>query len=251
MGRAFKASNGGLIPHPEGRSAALKIRHRLYINENKCEICKTSHTRYTKSMKCIMCQRYKIELVRYYSRIDPESFVPWPEHVPTAYNCPEQLVEVEEMLAYLRDNEGAKLHYDPCKQHGHIRVMHDGDECVQCTGTLRPREQAIKDGHEFFASSSKCPNCNTFTLRNTVSRQCVKCDYTPHDSLPPSPTEDDNRATPDTIMMRESPDLVMSKEDAISYGFKVYRTGKPCKHGHTAWRYVSTGNCIECLRGEV
>jgi len=27
-----------------------------------------------------------------------------------------------------------------------------------------------------------------------------------------------------------------------------YYTGEPCKYGHRSYRYVSTGNCVECLR---
>ena len=28
---------------------------------------------------------------------------------------------------------------------------------------------------------------------------------------------------------------------------KTYKTGKPCKNGHIAERYVSTGACVECV----
>jgi len=31
-------------------------------------------------------------------------------------------------------------------------------------------------------------------------------------------------------------------------GQMFYSTGKPCKYGHHAQRYTSTGGCIECLR---
>lgn len=39
-----------------------------------------------------------------------------------------------------------------------------------------------------------------------------------------------------------------TRQQAIAQGSNVYRTGRPCKNGHVADRYVSTGGCIECLR---
>jgi hypothetical protein len=50
-------------------------------------------------------------------------------------------------------------------------------------------------------------------------------------------------------MMRDTPDIVISREMAKGMGFKVFRTGKACKRGHVAFRYVSTGGCIECHKG--
>jgi hypothetical protein len=36
---------------------------------------------------------------------------------------------------------------------------------------------------------------------------------------------------------------------AAAMGEKTYTTGKTCKHGHMARRYVSTGGCVECVNG--
>lgn len=41
---------------------------------------------------------------------------------------------------------------------------------------------------------------------------------------------------------------VISRKEAIEKGLKVYFTGKPCKYGHVAERYVSIGYCVECSR---
>ena len=40
---------------------------------------------------------------------------------------------------------------------------------------------------------------------------------------------------------------LISREDARAQGLKQYFTGEPCKHGHIAPRFVSTGGCKECL----
>jgi hypothetical protein len=39
---------------------------------------------------------------------------------------------------------------------------------------------------------------------------------------------------------------IISRKDALAQGLKHYFTGKPCKHGHEAPRFVSTRNCSAC-----
>jgi len=41
---------------------------------------------------------------------------------------------------------------------------------------------------------------------------------------------------------------MMTRDQAIAAGLKVYETGKPCKHGHIAPRFVCNMNCVECHR---
>jgi hypothetical protein len=41
---------------------------------------------------------------------------------------------------------------------------------------------------------------------------------------------------------------ILSRAEAAGLGQIQFFTGKPCKHGHVSPRYVSTGNCIQCLR---
>ena len=39
---------------------------------------------------------------------------------------------------------------------------------------------------------------------------------------------------------------IISRAKAKAAGLKRYFTGKPCKRGHLAQRYVSVGECLEC-----
>ena len=39
---------------------------------------------------------------------------------------------------------------------------------------------------------------------------------------------------------------IITRKDALAQGLTHYFTGKLCKHGHTAARYVKTRSCIEC-----
>jgi hypothetical protein len=40
-----------------------------------------------------------------------------------------------------------------------------------------------------------------------------------------------------------------TRKDALAAGAAFFNTGRPCRNGHTADRYTSTGGCLECLRG--
>lgn len=42
---------------------------------------------------------------------------------------------------------------------------------------------------------------------------------------------------------------IISRLEAAKLGLKKFYTGKPCRHGHMAERYVSTQACLACLRG--
>lgn len=41
-------------------------------------------------------------------------------------------------------------------------------------------------------------------------------------------------------------DAIISGKDARAQGLSSYFTGKPCKRGHIARRYLPSGNCVEC-----
>lgn len=299
MGKLFRLTNGQLGPHPDDRNESARIRHRFYIADCKCDICKTSSLRFTKSDNCMMCQRYKIEVTRYYSKFSDDELnnqvTLFPEHVPDQYNDAEILKEAVEMRKLLVSGQGFRLHNEPCKQHGHIHISKDSvGTCWQCKQMEKPQDEAVKRNDPFYVASGPCGGCRDITLRHATNRECVSCGYVPSTGRLSSPTdsprqtaiangekwympidpcpkcatvslkrvdngicqgcnppaETDQRETPDSIMMRENPDMIISREDARAFDMKVYRTGNPCTHGHHAWRYVSTGNCIECLRGD-
>lgn len=245
--KVFKIASGGFGPHPDVREESIRIKHRFYSTDRQCEVCKSSHTVYTKSEKCIMCQRYALELVRYFADQPLDSLVEWPEHVPICHNNPTTNAEVLAMLKVLKSDDKHVLAHQPCSQYGHVQISRGGDkDCYQCNQLLKPREQAQKEHKSTYVSTSKCGGCGDITLRNTHDASCTMCEYKPstRSIKQPKPIEE----TPDTVMMREAPDMIVSKVDAVAMGLKVYRTGKACKNGHTGFRYVTTGNCIDCIK---
>ena len=56
--------------------------------------------------------------------------------------------------------------------------------------------------------------------------------------------------SPDMRWAMANPDMVLSKADARMMGFTLYRTGRPCIHGHDGWRRADNGACCDCLRGK-
>ena len=41
---------------------------------------------------------------------------------------------------------------------------------------------------------------------------------------------------------------ITTRSAAIDRGDLLFFTGQACKYGHTAPRYTSGGNCVECVR---
>ena len=41
---------------------------------------------------------------------------------------------------------------------------------------------------------------------------------------------------------------IISRDAAHAAGLSKYFTGRPCRRGHVAERYVSMGGCLDCLR---
>lgn len=44
------------------------------------------------------------------------------------------------------------------------------------------------------------------------------------------------------------PKYPMSRAAALDSKARMYKTGRPCKYGHTAPRYTLTGGCSECSK---
>lgn len=128
-----------------------------------------------------------------------------------------------------------------CRDCGSVGLrITDTGKCYFCESEKRapsPRQQALSTGATWYTPNEPCGKCGELAERRVNDGKCRGC----------KPALD-SRATPDSVMMAESPDLVISREDARNFGFKVYRTGEACTKGHTGFRYVSTGNCIECIK---
>ena len=104
---------------------------------------------------------------------------------------------------------------------------------------LSPRQKAIAAGEQWCMPTVDDP-CRSghIALRRVNNGECQAC------------TEKIAVRVGEKPIQNQYPDMVIDAETAKLMGFKAYRTGKPCKRGHTGWRYIRTKACIQCLRGE-
>lgn len=260
--KLVRTSDGSLAPHPDIRADAARMKHKLYGGRIQCPTCGFKAYRYTSTDNCIMCQRFKIDLIRYYAETDG-MHGKLPSRMPTTVG--DDAAFVKDAWDISRDVKAGRytLGGEPCKKHGHIPLYDPRavGHCLQCEQNGTPREAALMNGDEVYLTTGKCGGCNRVTLRNTIDRSCTECGYTPvrgANNGVPNPNAvkvsvmhkdtSDKRETETTVFMRENPDMVISRDEAETLGLVVYRTGEPCKHGHTGWRYLSTGNCIDCRK---
>lgn len=241
MKKCYKLSNGLFGPYPEGRNVAATLQSRLYTDVNKCKTCGSSQTFITASGRCVACMRNQIAAIYMFISI-PEG----DQSYRPALNLPDNFTPMQEShdaVKLLKSDQDFELGREVCTEYGHVKLTNNKyRKCYFCETQRNKQEQAEHYGDEYHLTRSKCGGCGIVTLRNTADRSCVECGHMPRTRQ--------GVLSETTLMMRNNPDMVISKEDADLLDIRVFRTGEPCSHGHTGWRYVSTGNCISCLKGE-
>lgn len=105
-----------------------------------------------------------------------------------------------------------------------------------------PRQAAIAAGEKWYMphDDDPCKKCGQVALRRVTDGACRGC------LGEPKPI---GRQPDHTRIDRVCPDMTIDRETAREFGYTVFRTGDACKKGHKGWRYVSTGGCIDCLKG--
>lgn len=235
----FRLSTGTWSPDPEGRPKAAVLGKRRYATPKMCPTCKTCQTRITASGRCTACMLIITDMVRHFLTIDEtsESITIQPE----IFNNQTPTWDAKEAFLLLKDSDEFTLHAQPCKQYAHVRITSDKHhKCYFCETNSNAQEQADKEGNDKYVTRSKCGGCGDTALRHTSDSSCTECGY-----LPKRATGSKSEIAQ---FMEDNADMELSKEDAELVDMKIYRTGKPCSKGHTGWRYVSTGNCIDCIR---
>lgn len=121
---------------------------------------------------------------------------------------------------------------------GHVGMRTLDGKCYTCemervAARNTPRQRAISAGEIWYQPEpgDTCKNGHN-APRRVSNGSCKECESA---AARPAP------------VWKENPDMVISKEDAAAAGLSTYRTGEPCKRGHTSWRYVSNGGCLVCM----
>ena len=129
-----------------------------------------------------------------------------------------------------------------CGQHAPKRVANG--ECSGCHPAAprpqSPRQRALIAGQAWYTPDEPCERCGQRAERRVNNGECSGC-------VPRKRNKGDEGLTPAQIIMRDQPDMLLTRDDARALGLPVYRTGSTCKRGHTGFRYTSTGACVDCV----
>ncbi len=247
----FYFDDGQPSKYPTTLDEAIEYKSKLYNDGEKCPSCNYS-IKYVKNSKCkYCCRKDAVTFYNFHNGYNPV----WTDEDGTHYSqpeakatpliiTPEQWDEMTELSNVINAESGHSVTPEPCAAAGHVGAKRYGKclGCIKDKAKPTARQQAIMDGERWYTPDTICPRCDQIAQKRVDNGQCRGCTGNTGDT--------DRRETPDSAMMRNEPDMVISRQESIEYGFKVYRTGKPCKNNHTGWRYVSTNNCINCLRGK-
>lgn len=139
--------------------------------------------------------------------------------------------------------------YECGKYCGHVGKTTLDGRCYVCMHEKKqkepsPRLVAMDKGEKWYMpkEGDLCRNGHHALRRvdNGICSECVAVAKATARAESPEPE-------PEIPIYRSHPDMVISHADAKALGFKHYRTGEPCAHGHRAWRYISTRNCLTCM----
>lgn len=244
----YRFPDGSPCPYPTSYEHACEVRSKVYDDRQPCSKC-GHKIKYTKTQGCKNCAKLRsINLIHLYKGYDnliwtDENGRHWGE--PQGGRVEEIPQEEWDEMLDLIDIANSGPEYtitdQPCATHGHYSLKRLG-KCYQCQvekSKPTPRQEALQSGKTWYTPPHVCPKCGHKALKNVHNGSCQGC-------VPPRDAE--QHATAE--MMKASPDTIISREDARSLDMKVYRTGEACSRGHKDWRYVSTGNCVQCLKGE-
>lgn len=238
------------------RDEALRTGAERYDDGERCDYCERVTERYTHDDGCVGCSLIDARL--FHNVIidgwdkwvsvsgDPLYYV---QHFCLAGKAPFmdwfRYKEIKRLVGVFEASpDDFTVSINPCKK-GHVGLLTEKGRCVTCAEQRRnsPRQVAKRQGHKWYLPDAPCKKCHQIAERHVSNGRCRGCADTASTG-----SVIDARQTAESVMMRDCPDLVMSKADAELFGLKVYRTGKECNKGHKAYRYVSTGTCIKCLR---
>ena len=109
--------------------------------------------------------------------------------------------------------------------------------------------QALAEGVDYFFEDlcTKGPHVRRTSIR---TRRCLTCDEERGRGKRPrlEKAPGDGRSTTTSRFTRENPDMVLGKDEARLLGLTQFRTGQPCRKGHTGWRHVASGACVDCRK---
>ena len=136
------------------------------------------------------------------------------------------------------EQHGFYYTHETCKKGPHLKTLAPSGRKV-CTTCNDPRRgEAKRAGLKEYTPMHECKGCGAKAARSVYGNVCSVCGE-----------GNMQRRSKTSLYMEDNPDAIVTKQEAVSLGIKAYRTGKPCRRGHTGWRYLATGACIQCKEG--
>lgn len=238
------------MQHPP-RDEAIQLGRKRYSTDDRCPHCFGNRIRYVDGDRCFGCEQTVSRLLHNITLTNWETFISIDGSFHNLYR--DGFVDpLADHLAWRigvlyrrwHDNpNNYKVTENQCPN-GHPGLLLINGKCATCDDIAKasPRQQAINAGEKWYTPTKPCKECHQLAPRYVANGTCSGCN-------PEKSPDKDQRQTADSIMMRDCPDMVISKADAKLAGFKVYRTGNACRRGHAGYRYVSSGHCTRCVNG--
>lgn len=235
----FQNEAGKYSKYPYDREDARKSNYFLYTAAEPCDRHDhPSFLRYVETDDCHMCRKLAAVDLRAVlagsGGVEGDSIRIGGRFPSVRKYDPVELAEWLEILS----RPGVKATGEPCKRKGHPGLVDDRGRCVLCAEERlgSPRQLAIAAGESWYDPGKPCPRCGG-SCRRRVANGRTECDE--RGGRP-------RGETPEAVLMRQSPDMTLERAAARSMSLKVFRTGKACRKGHAGWRYVSSGECLDC-----
>ena len=226
-GKMYKMPDGWLSDLPPDREYAIQNGLDMYRADEKCQICGLSG-RYISTDRCVGCVKFHT--------LDFMDVLNYPDRRPIQKTT-------TGWFAMNPSPDGYKI----APRRIPDDVAADMITALEAMGNNGSTETSIKpiharyQGEGYKVTDRPCKKHGHIGVK-TKNGRCLIC------SLNRKGDDKDDRETPDSIMMRENPDMIIERETARALGMKVYRTGKPCRNGHMGFRYVSMGGCVDCIK---
>ena len=189
-----------------------------------CTICRMTHTIYTKTGIKHCCGDRNANNAWFLAKLNNEPLSP-------------DMATAQGKDYYWRAPKGLYC--------GHIGKRTLKDECYICAEdkaagklVISPRQAALAAGEKWYSPvDGELCKAGHYARRRVINGSCEQCEI----------EAGKRSAERELPINKQYPEMIIKYEAARAMGFTVYRTGEPCRAGHTGWRYVSTRNCLACM----
>ena len=244
----YNDKNEGALA-PWGLEEAKRLNSPRYQGDTICPVCQdrkmsspgSKPHRYTANGRCVVCAKVEAtdvaSVIKGFARMLCRDTL---QHHKSPYPVIHYYDDHVQLAAWLDRGKqpDALASTKPCTRKGHPGITDANGKCLLCRderGTS-PRQIAIKSGESWYQPLTPCSMCGG-SCKRRVDNGRTGCSVS---------AAKPRKVTPEQTLMAEKPLMVLPRDTAKAIGLRVYRTGAPCKRGHTGWRYCSTGGCLDC-----